>query len=434
MDWLYEVLNSLVTFFPLQLFFAMSLFAYRFGVRRRFALRYVVVLALYMLATWFIPNIIVYGWFDLKYIVILCLSAFFLLPCFELDGKETVFVALAGYSVQHIGFCVMVIVRISFSDAGQWMQMLLYEVCFVAVYIVCALIFARRIRPLESKYFRNWKLIFLVGITVFVTQVLSLWLNSEMPGEILPRVYAIGSSVLVLIVQFDFFHEGEMEQKNRIVEQLLQQRNEQFEMSKENIDVINMKCHDLKKNLDLLLSVGDGEARENLKRELSESIMIYDSGVQTGNQAIDVLIMDRSIYCNKNNIKLSYVVDGRQLEFMNLSDVFSMVGNLLDNSIERELQEEEENRVIFLRIAERSGCVYVHIENFCSSEIRFGAEGLPLTNKPDKSAHGFGVQSVRFIAEKYNGAMSIYQENDFFNVDILFVRGFRDDQGKEPSF
>lgn len=240
--------------------------------------------------------------------------------------------------------------------------------------------------------------------------------------SVLTRVYAIGGSVLVLIVQFNFFREGELEQKNRIIEQLMQQRNEQFAMSKENIDVINMKCHDLKKDLDLLLTVGDGAAREKLKQELSDSIMIYDSEVRTGNEAIDVLLMDRGIYCNKNNIKLSYIVDGKLLSFMSTADVFSLIGNMLDNAIEREVEEAEGDRVITLRVVRRNGCIYVHIENYCTAQLKF-VGGLPVTTKKDKSAHGYGTQSIRFVAEKYGGVVGMYRENDYFNVDVLFTFG-----------
>ena len=308
------------------------------------------------------------GWFDIKYILVLCIAALFHFPCFSWNWKDDLFCALAGYSVQHIGFGTMMICYVQFSLTG-WAYLAMYLGCFVAVYILCTLLFARRLKPEESGNMRNGRLLLLVGITVCITQILSLWLNADqnLVREVLPRVYSIGGSVLVLIVQFNFFRETELEQKNLIIEQLMQQRNEQFAMSKENIDVINRKCHDLKKDLDLLLTVGDAAAREQLKRELSDSIMIYDSEVRTGNEAIDVLLMDRSIYCSKNNIKLSYVVDGKLLGFMATADVFSLIGNMLDNAIEREVREEEDSRVITLRVVRRNGCIYVHTENYCSS-------------------------------------------------------------------
>ena len=36
--------------------------------------------------------------------------------------------------------------------------------------------------------------------------------------------------------------------------------------------------------------------------------------------------------------------------------------------------------------------------------------------------HGFGTQSIRYIAERYGGTVKMYQEDGFFNVDVLFVR------------
>lgn len=44
-----------------------------------------------------------------------------------------------------------------------------------------------------------------------------------------------------------------------------------------------------------------------------------------------------------------------------------------------------------------------------------------MTTKSDKTAHGFGTQSIRFVAEKYGGVVGMYSENDYFNVDVLFA-------------
>lgn len=418
---IYDIVNKLVTFFPIQVFIAMSLFAFRFPKRKYFVLRYLLAIALYMISTWFIPNLVVFGWFDLKYILILCISTIFHLLCFDVTLKELIFCALAGYSVQHIGFCLMIIMRINLYGDNNWLNMLIYASSFILTYIVCFFVFARRIRMDRTSNIRNWKLLLLVGITIFITQILSLWLNHEMALNPLPRVYAMACSILVLIVQFDFFRESELERQKDVVEQLLRQRNEQFDISKENIDVINMKVHDIKKNLSLILSSGDQNIRKNMTEELTEAITIYDSEVKTGNEAIDVLIMDRGIYCGKNGIKLSYIVNGALLSFMNTADVFSMIGNMLDNAIERELKENLDVRMISLRVVDKGGCAYVHIENYCSSKVDFAQNGLPVTTKLDKTAHGFGMQSIRFVAEKYGGIVSVYQENDFFNVDVLFI-------------
>ena len=62
--------------------------------------------------------------------------------------------------------------------------------------------------------------------------------------------------------------------------------------------------------------------------------------------------------------------------------------------------------------------VLIHLENRCSREPEF-VDGLPLTNKKDKNRHGFGVKSIRYIAEKYNGEVSMSVQNGRFCLDIL---------------
>lgn len=46
-------------------------------------------------------------------------------------------------------------------------------------------------------------------------------------------------------------------------------------------------------------------------------------------------------------------------------------------------------------------------------------DGLPLTKK-NKNYHGFGVKSMRLIAEKYGGKMYASLKDDIFRVDIVW--------------
>jgi hypothetical protein len=47
-------------------------------------------------------------------------------------------------------------------------------------------------------------------------------------------------------------------------------------------------------------------------------------------------------------------------------------------------------------------------------------DGLPVTDKEDKDYHGFGLKSIRYITEKYDGAFSVMQKNDMFLLHLLF--------------
>ena len=57
-------------------------------------------------------------------------------------------------------------------------------------------------------------------------------------------------------------------------------------------------------------------------------------------------------------------------------------------------------------------------ENYYSGRLRI-ENGLPVSDK-DSSEHGFGIKSMKLIAEKYGGGISVNTENDKFTLDIYF--------------
>ena len=63
------------------------------------------------------------------------------------------------------------------------------------------------------------------------------------------------------------------------------------------------------------------------------------------------------------------------------------------------------------------GAVFIHCENYFQGELEFQDE-IPVTTKPDKDYHGFGIRSIKFVVEKYGGFMTIVPERDVFNINI----------------
>ena len=81
--------------------------------------------------------------------------------------------------------------------------------------------------------------------------------------------------------------------------------------------------------------------------------------------------------------------------------------------------EDEEKRVVGI-IAKRKGMfVSLQFYNYCPQPPQFSG-GLPVTTKTDKQYHGFGMKSIRMIAQKYGGEMDVSVENQVFNLRLLF--------------
>ena len=60
----------------------------------------------------------------------------------------------------------------------------------------------------------------------------------------------------------------------------------------------------------------------------------------------------------------------------------------------------------------------IHITNPMEGRLEY-EEGLPVTTKGSRLVHGFGLRSVRHILKKYDGFLTIREEEGFFTLLIL---------------
>jgi hypothetical protein len=228
-------------------------------------------------------------------------------------------------------------------------------------------------------------------------------------------IYAIISSILILIILFSLEENDKIQNELDITTELLHREKEQYKLSKENIELINMKCHDLKHQIMALKE--DGSAKHI--QEVENAVKIYDSAVKTGNDVLDVILTEKSLVCEKNKITLTCMVNGEDLSFMDNMDIYSLFGNALSNAIESTSKiEDEDKRCISINVKTVGNMLSSHIENFYQGNLSFSKDGLPLTDK-DKNYHGFGVLSMDRIVKSYDGVMNINAKNGLFCLDFV---------------
>lgn len=210
-----------------------------------------------------------------------------------------------------------------------------------------------------------------------------------------------------------------------MMETMLHNLREQQRLSRESINIINIKCHDLKYRISKISRIEDARDQKEYIESVRNALAIYDNIFQTGNDALDLVLTEKSLLCNEHQIKLSSMVDGSILNFVNTTDVYALFGNLMDNAMESVMKEEDtEKRIISLTVSRWNKGTYIHMENYCGEPVEFEDE-LPVTTKEDKAYHGFGVRSIKYIVEKYGGSLLMRAERERFLVDIFFYSGKR---------
>ncbi len=223
----------------------------------------------------------------------------------------------------------------------------------------------------------------------------------------------------LLYLQNVLFKKSKMQQELDTIQVLWHQQKEQYQISRETIELINHKCHDLKHQMKAMYMLQDGAAKEAYLRELEESVEIYSAIVKTGNEILDTILTEKSLVCEKNGIHINCVANGEMLSFMDPVDLYTMFGNALDNAIESLKHiEEREKRLIDIMIYVRQKILVIQIVNPVSGKLKF-EEGLPVTTKAQNGYHGFGLKSIRHTIQKYDGYLTVETKNGCFYLKMI---------------
>ena len=203
------------------------------------------------------------------------------------------------------------------------------------------------------------------------------------------------------------------------VQNVLQNQYVQYKQSRESIELINYKYHDLKHQIAVLRSEEDPKKREEFLNRMEEEIRQYEAQNKTGNKVLDTVLTTKSLYCAKHGITFTCVADGTLLDFMDVMDICSIFGNALDNAIECELKiPEKEKRLIHVTVSKQKQFLILRFENYCEETLQY-QEGTPVTTKKEKEFHGYGLKSIQYTVNKYDGAVSMNLEDNWFELKVL---------------
>lgn len=237
--------------------------------------------------------------------------------------------------------------------------------------------------------------------------------NKAMIAECL---YQFLCDIFILLLQFGVMERKRLENGVVAMKELVHQQYEQLQNSKESMDLVNEKYHDLKRLLDNF----DGQFSQGQIDKLRNKISEYDNFVDTGNDILDVVLAERAGMCKQKGIVFTTLVNGTKIGFMEEIEIYSLFGNILSNAFEAACELPEGKRFISLNIKEEDGIVSIHSENPYVGKIII-KDNLPRTQK-DSNFNGFGMKSIERVVDKYNGTMAVKTDDGLFVLDIILFR------------
>ncbi len=412
-----------INYFHIQILVFELLFCMRLPRRKFFWLRFVPGVLLYLALPALIPDgffahFFVLGWFTFGFIAMLLLSGLLIAFCFRMNVRQVVFYCCVGHTLQHMVHCLYQISGMAFPlshAAAQTLQLaVMLAACAVTYFLLC-----KRFRGSETVDFQNNYLMMFALASTLIIYVVSYWSSSMETRTIGLYIFDFFSCFMLLVLLLDVFRIRKAERDQVIMQRLLHQEQDQHMVSRATADVINRKCHDLRHQIAALRHMDDTEKEKSI-RELERAVMIYDCFPKTGNADLDVILAEKCLFAEKQRVSVHCIADGAKLSRMALEDMYCLIGNALDNAIEATANEKNESRrIVSIYAAAKDKLYTIHIENPCQKQPMF-MDGMPMTSKPDTDYHGYGMRSMRYLCEKYGGALSTGWEDGIFSLDIIF--------------
>lgn len=423
---------SLSILFPIQLFVAEYILFFRPSENVKDIWRRILFISCYALITLFVPATLTPDLAmpsslsflrDVYEISVLTLYFLSLTVLMGLAYKTTpyfaIFCALAAYNCQHIDYAFQTIFQFALSiEMGSWQFYVSFLFAF-ALLIGFSFFLRRFLRHIDPRDIENKSLLGMTAVAVFINIVLG---SLTRPGStsletlVIEKCYSVVSCFILLFLQFSVLKNQGLHRQLDFTELMWRKDKKNYEIIKTNTEDLNIKYHDLKH---LLHSFQQTIPASSLK-ELESSLEQFDSQTKTGSVPLDIIISEKKLFCSKNDIRFTFLGDGKSVSFMEEGDIYSLFGNILDNAIEASLRfSDPQKRVISLTIFTKGKMAYLQCVNYYQGPLTF-EEGSLVSQKEDKRYHGFGMKSIASIVEKYNGHLLISPKDGTFSLSILF--------------
>lgn len=143
--------------------------------------------------------------------------------------------------------------------------------------------------------------------------------------------------------------------------------------------------------------------------------------VWTGHGGIDFLLNKAKQRAESLQGKIYLEIDLLELPMAEY-DIFYVLGNLLDNAIEAIEKCDADNRYINIKMKNRNSMFQLYIENSYRVEPQKKGKRFLSTKENEKNEHGWGIENVKEIVERYKGMLDISYENQRFCVDLVLLK------------
>lgn len=223
--------------------------------------------------------------------------------------------------------------------------------------------------------------------------------------------------VLVILV----YQKKEMKRLILLKDKCISEQTEQYKTAMNKERELRRFRHDYNAHMTAVSGLLANEEYDKLKEYIKSMGYFKEKFnlVNSGNIITDAVFNQYKELCDKDNIE--FEISGKLPENFNMAetDLCVLFSNLMSNAYEAAAQCEKDSSIIRTQIRNNDDDVFIKLSNSVKGEVVF-KNGLPVTDKPDRKNHGFGVENILEVVER-NGGHVEWKQSDKgrFTADIM---------------
>lgn len=299
---------------------------------------------------------------------------------------------------------------------------IIYNTIFSAWFLVCIfislLLYYKKHFVIPKFFLEQIPTIFYI-LFFIAFFVISLMLDKDKETFGLLELYLAGGFVIISFFGISYivvkYITVSSKQKESEI-QLEMQAEHYQDLAEKNRDIRRFR-HDIKNNLlalDILLSDGKYDEAKNYIDSMNESVKETENRFSTGSYLADAILSHKSdeIKNDKIDIEFSGTVPSERISN---NDLCTILTNSIDNAA-RACKEIAPCKINVTSDETEKGCTLT-VSNPVLKKVEIKNNSIK-TSKKDAQNHGFGIENIKKVAEKYRGFVRLSCTDSEFTIKI----------------
>lgn len=178
--------------------------------------------------------------------------------------------------------------------------------------------------------------------------------------------------------------------------------------------------HDLRNHVTAIQGLLEQDKRTEAGRylqELADSPALSGGGRYSENEIANVVLSSKAAQMKEIGLTPDFTVQLPKTLSIPANELCALLGNALDNAIEG--VGRAKNKTVTLKVRLEKGMFMLQLQNAMASAVNADLS----TTKHNAAQHGFGLASMREIAQRHGGSLEAAAEDSRFELMVCFPCG-----------